>query len=97
MKPDLPPVSPLKFPPPNLDQPLESRLKLPDGSMVNEGYRDPDWFDIVCQSRFGRKWFAIRVECVEHLEARLSAISVRIKTLGSVRKEMSQTPHRPTQ
>ncbi len=84
MKPGLPPVSPLNFPPLNLDQPLENRLKLPDGSVVNEGYRDPDWFDIVCQSRFGRKWFAIRAECVEHLEARLSAISARIKTLETL-------------
>lgn len=87
MKPDLPPVSPLKFPPLNLDQPLESRLKLPDGSMVKEGYRDPDCFDIHCQSRFGRSWFAIRAECIEQLEARLGAISVRMKTLETLLKQ----------
>lgn len=87
MKPDLPPVSPFKFPPLNLDQPLESRLKLPDGSMVKEGYRDPDCFDIHCQSRFGRNWFSIRAECIEHLEARLGAISVRIKTLETLLKQ----------
>lgn len=87
MKPDLPPVSPLTFPPLNLDQPLESRLKLPDGSMVKEGYRDPDCFDIHCQSRFGRSWSSIRAECIEHLEARLGAISVRIKTLETLLKQ----------
>lgn len=81
MKPDLPPVSPVKFPPLNFSQLLESRIRLPDGRMLKEVGGDPASLEGYCQCSFGRSWFDIRAEYVESLDARLGLISARITTL----------------
>ncbi|UDU79070.1 hypothetical protein [Pseudomonas sp. HN2-3] len=87
MKPDLPPVSPIAFHPMNTETPLQSRLKLPDGTMVGQVCPDPAKLDDYCQSKFGRSWRSIEWFCLRSLATRIEALRGRLSPLEALIKQ----------